>query len=394
MAKHYLETVTTVENIIDYNNGSTTWSKISLTITITAGGDVSYTATCTNKDGQYVNKGLYITVNGNTVGNNYYNALSECEASFGAGSKFPIYSGTSASKSAGTVSGDSVSWEVKLCTSSDGSVHGWTGSTSSNNAGTTKSGSVTREYYNDPGLPTVSVNNTKKNSFTVSATKGSNGTGSPNNNTATGVTSVQYSYNNSTWINYTGEVTITEDKKVYARAKTDGTLSDSDYKTVGPVDVYYYTPPTQATNLTISSSKSKYTPKANYTFSWVNPEAGDHNALSYVLFRLYKNNVQITNDADYQMTDGRTSITFTPQQLGGLNKGDTLYFSVDGLATNTNFDLGPATSEPTTIVNAAILKVKTEEGWKEGQAFVKTKDGWKEASSVFIKSAKGWKEPK
>jgi hypothetical protein len=43
-------------------------------------------------------------------------------------------------------------------------------------------------------------------------------------------------------------------------------------------------------------------------------------------------------------------------------------------------------------VSKGIVRVKTANGWVEGQVWVKTKSGWKEAESVYTKTADGWKE--
>lgn len=56
-----------------------------------------------------------------------------------------------------------------------------------------------------------------------------------------------------------------------------------------------------------------------------------------------------------------------------------------------------ANSEAETFQNAAVVRVNTVDGWKEGIVWVKTADGWKEADSVYIKTAdtnsiSDWKE--
>lgn len=39
-----------------------------------------------------------------------------------------------------------------------------------------------------------------------------------------------------------------------------------------------------------------------------------------------------------------------------------------------------------------VVRVKTTDGWKEGQVWVMTESGWKEADSIYIKTTKGWTE--
>lgn len=39
-----------------------------------------------------------------------------------------------------------------------------------------------------------------------------------------------------------------------------------------------------------------------------------------------------------------------------------------------------------------VVRVKTDQGWKEGQVWVMTASGWKEADSIYVKTNTGWKE--
>lgn len=45
-----------------------------------------------------------------------------------------------------------------------------------------------------------------------------------------------------------------------------------------------------------------------------------------------------------------------------------------------------------TVQNAGVVRVKTSNGWKEGQVWIKTGSGWKEADVVKVKTSGGWKE--
>ena len=77
------------------------------------------------------------------------------------------------------------------------------------------------KYYSKPGKPTVRISDNGSGTVTISATKGSNGS----NNASTSVTNVQYSFDNSTWINYSSPFTISSSQTVYARARTKGTYT-------------------------------------------------------------------------------------------------------------------------------------------------------------------------
>lgn len=89
-----------------------------------------------------------------------------------------------------------------------------------NNSGYTSTSKAIK-YYSKPGKPTVTISDNGSGTVSISATKGSNGS----NNNATGVSDVQYSFDNSTWINYSSPFTITESQTVYARARTKGTYT-------------------------------------------------------------------------------------------------------------------------------------------------------------------------
>lgn len=77
------------------------------------------------------------------------------------------------------------------------------------------------KYYSKPGKPTVRISDNGSGTVTISATKGSNGS----NNASTSVTNVQYSFDNSTWTNYSSPFTISSSQTVYARARTKGTYT-------------------------------------------------------------------------------------------------------------------------------------------------------------------------
>ena len=77
------------------------------------------------------------------------------------------------------------------------------------------------KYYSKPGTPTVTISDDGSGTVTISTTKGSDGS----NNAATTVTDIQYSFDNSTWANYSSPFTITESQTVYARARTKGTYT-------------------------------------------------------------------------------------------------------------------------------------------------------------------------
>lgn len=96
-------------------------------------------------------------------------------------------------------------------------------------------------YYSVCGVPSVNITDNGNNTFTISATAGYSG----NNNTANGVTSVEYSFNNYDWYGTSnwGAISISSNQTVYGRAKTDGSYADSDYGYATPISVKYYSKP-------------------------------------------------------------------------------------------------------------------------------------------------------
>lgn len=94
-------------------------------------------------------------------------------------------------------------------------------------------------YATTVGVPTINITD-EGNSFSISVTKGKNGT----NNTATGVSTIEYSLNSENYdLTYnSGEViSITENATVYVRVKTLGTYGKSEYGYASKELVY--TPP-------------------------------------------------------------------------------------------------------------------------------------------------------
>ena len=75
-------------------------------------------------------------------------------------------------------------------------------------------------------------------------------------------------------------------------------------------------------------------------------------------------------------------------QSGEKNNGSTYYVSTASE--------GPVPSGSTTagieVQNAAVTRIKTSSGWKEGVVWIKASGTWREADVVKIKTSSGWKE--
>lgn len=285
MATHYTSTTSSNIELTDYAYGGTDWTKISLKITIAANGAVTYTAKSTNNTGGWKYCGLWITVNGYTKGNNYFNTESECANAFSG--KFPIDDDSTYSGSAGTVTGGSVSYTIKLDCGSDGNVHGWTGSASNNYKGVTKTGTVSRNYWNDvtkPSAPAAPTNH-YDNTFSASC----DAVGNPGNNPVT--TTLQYKYGSGSWQNAGtagvraiskqnhGASATADSVTVYTRIKAQPTYGSDANKDKIADPVYSnsssgtilknYVAPSQPTEApSVSKTKSRFTVKEPWTVSW------------------------------------------------------------------------------------------------------------------------------
>lgn len=104
--------------------------------------------------------------------------------------------------------------------------------------------------------------------------------------------------------------------------------------------------------------------------------------------------------------DYQPAFYFMPKQLG-INPGDKYLFRVHPYNVYSScwtYDeegkqrLLPGTlltSEGTSMegkVSKGIVRVKTDNGWVEGQVWVMTVNGWKQAEAVYAKTENGWKE--
>lgn len=100
---------------------------------------------------------------------------------------------------------------------------------------------------------------------------------------------------------------------------------------------------------------------------------------------------------------GTTEAFFNPKELG-LKKDSYYKFIVypyinystyydDAGQPQPGASLAPAGTESNELrYGGGTLRVKTADGWKEGQVWVYTSSGWKEAAGVYIKTADSWKE--
>lgn len=281
------------------------------------------------------------------------------------------------------------------------------------------------------GKGTVTVKDNYNNTFTITATKGSND--ATGNNIASGPSNLKYGYSattrNTAYTNKAAtKLTINgtaDARTVYAEATTKGSKGGDAIATGQEVIRQYIAPSAPGTPVLAPLTKNKLTIKEPWTFVWTH--AAPKNAHSTVVgyrIHLYRiragveealiikdanGNVLSTWDANYNkyVYDRdlvSNSITIYPEVQEFL-PGDKVKLGIHSYtrfgenndmagSENALFNTGQIYSVESEVQKAAQLRINTPDGWKEGQAFVMTKNGWKEASSIYVNTEKGWKEPK
>lgn len=284
MATHYTSTSKKI-TVTNYSYDGSNWATVEVTISITAAGAVSAAMKVTHKDGGYMGKGLVVYVNGTKLFYNaYVSAESETEADDnGTKKKWPYYSGYTKTKSAGTTTSGSVSYDIRIDCMSDGDYHGWTGGATTSAAnggaknykGVTSTGTVSRSYWNDiskpsaPSAPTDHYNNT----FSASCSAVSD----PGNNPV--ATTIQYKLgDNGSWVDansrtisnkaHTAEAAA-DSQTVYVRIKADPTYGDTQYSNSSSTAIKNYVAPSQPTTIpSATKTKTRFTIKEPWIVSW------------------------------------------------------------------------------------------------------------------------------
>lgn len=274
---------------------------------------------------------------------------------------------------------------------------------------------LSRRYYTNVGAPTISIKDNYDNSFTITATKGANGT----NNTAKDITDLLWSYTNSTSgrSKYTSGIKIdlttsgtADTRTVYAWATTTATYGDDKTNKVDTA-IKQYLAPSAPGKPVISYTKNRLTIKENWTFTWAAAtKANGSSPLKGYRIRLYKNGVTIpilgstgnvlttTGTDKYYDRNGTTrTLTIDPAAHGFL-PGDQVKLVVYAYTRygidNSGAQLFGAgtTSATSTVQNAGVIHVKVGNVWKEGQVHVKVNGVWKEAEVVSTKVGSKWIE--
>lgn len=288
----------------------------------------------------------------------------------------------------------------------------------------------------DVGTGTTTITDNYNNTFTITATKGANGT----NNTAGGPINLKYTYSppsaqadptqyNNTYINGNPiklKISGTNaTRRVYAISTTTATYGSQkhayvkDASRAAGVAIRQYIAPSNPGTPVLSYNKSRLTIKEKWTFKWSAATAANTTSpIKGYRIRLYKNGETIAikdssgkslswlrapNSKDYIYDRDGTSTTITINPVvHGFMPGDTVKLSIFaytkyGLKNDGSklFSGGGGTavcSAESTVQNAGVILVKHGDNWVEGQVLVKHKDVWVEAEAVLVKHNDSWKE--
>lgn len=272
--------------------------------------------------------------------------------------------------------------------------------------------------------PTISDN--KNNTFTISVSDGGGGTNNPVKSTTLyyriGSTG---NYTKASGLSASGSLTCGAGSKsqyVYAYSVVEGTYGSSVTSATASLEILNYAAPGAPGTPTLASSSFKngrLTIKQNWTYTW--PAAEQANTSSPVKgyrIRLYNRssgyvigiksstsdpNKIIPGDGKDNYLDRESTsctVTFDPVECG-FKPGDQVSLGIyaytrngrgDQLFNGNGHGTAHVVSEATTVQNAGIVNLKTDDGWVEGQVYVKTDKGWQEAETVNVKTSSGWQE--
>jgi hypothetical protein len=403
----FLKTSKTVTVKDTYKTGGVTYyQQASVEVEVSSAGKVSWKISMTNDHGGSRGRAVYLTVSigGKTIqGPGYTRYPNDIDERW---LTYPTGNGTSKSGSftLNDNTTSSLSISVYVCCMQN-----------STSAGKTVTETLTRTKWTDVGKGTVTITDNGNNTFSVSGTKGANGT----NNTASGPTlswgyDTDYGKSVSNPINLTIATPANATRTVYAKGITEATYG-SDATVTTSLAIKQYVAPGDPGKPVLSYSKSRLTTKENWTFTWTAAKATNTSSpVKGYRIRLYKNGVLIPiknnsgsllselrsgTAADWIYDANITSLTINPV-IHEFAAGDTVVLSLYAYAVNgkgtTNHWSGGGTSavysDTYTVQNAGIVRVKVGSEWKEGQVYIKANGAWKEAETVSTRVGGQWKE--
>lgn len=280
--------------------------------------------------------------------------------------------------------------------------------------------SISIEYtsYTSIGTGTVSITDNGNNTFTISGTKGSDGT---NNKAKSFALTWDYdeTYSHTTTsgstINLSGSAAS---RTVYAKCVTTATYGSNTTKKASKTIKRYVAPgePGKPKLATSSFRNNRLTIKQNWTYEWTAAAAGNtYSPVQGYRIRVYKNgqvinglttgadsNISINKNAtnSYLDREGATNckIIFDPNTLG-FKPGDIVKIGLHAWALNgagsklwSGEGATQIYSNETAVQNAGVVRIKVGQSWKEGQVYIKAGGDWKEAETVQVKTGGKWRE--
>ena len=253
------------------------------------------------------------------------------------------------------------------------------------------------------GTGTTTIKDNYNNTFTITATKGKKGT----NNPAGGPTNLKWGYTSTGMsTTYTNGQIITlkisdnskSTRTVYATSTTTAEHGDDMVATTS-ADVVQFIAPKADGKPTISFNKSRLTTKEDWTYEWNAATASNVRSsvqgYTVVLQRKQPTETSFSTIDTYDTTS--RSITINPTQCG-FNPGDQVRLGIQPFTrygsknTETKLPGSVVYSDPSTVQNSGVMRIKAGGKWHEGQVCVKVSGKWVEADVVKIKTANGWKD--
>jgi hypothetical protein len=370
-----------------------------------------------------------VTISGNKGTNGSHNDKTACKLYYNRGT------GEANQVVDLNISGSTYSYTLPAMTSTNNNKTIGAYVTTTYTYGDAKTGyasSITSKYYSPVTAGTVTITDHGDNTFTITATKGGNGS----NNTASGPSNLKWGYDTNYSNTYTSGTAITlttsgtgETRKVYAKADTTGQYFAAATKKA-ELGINQYMVPTNPSSAPVldpsSFRNNRLTIKQNWKYTWGAASKRGKSGVAGYAVAVWQNGTKMTglgysgntiilnkNNTNNFVAIPSTNchVTFNPVTLG-FKPGDTVALSVwsySNYGTGTRIGYSSAvTSENTTVQNAGIVRVYVNTGtaaspkyeWKEGQVHVYVNTGtastpkyeWKEAAVVYTRVGSSWEE--
>lgn len=166
--------------------------------------------------------------------------------------------------------------------------------------------------------------------------------------------------------------------------------------------VKYYGNPGNPGVPTLSYRRRGPTLNEILTFNWSAAPAGINVPIKGYYIRLYQDGKILTGidpnnpSLNYYLRESTsTSFSFNPKDFE-FKVGETVKLGIRSYGYNGKGEIlyneVQVNSAEYTFINAGIIRIKKDGGWKEGQVYIKINGAWKEADAVYIKKDGGWKE--